>query len=167
MKMNHAMQCLLRKYGIDEPSAIPQNSEYPIWVKKDQTGGPYWGVSLFWNMDRDKNWVTTQDLSCLEWDGNEVYLNAENQLEVQRILKKAIGILNFWKNELETKYAEIPFCLFASYDNGDMQIVDEGEVPVKSVTMRFWADRGTDSVINLSEFDNWEQPAIIVRCNSR
>ena len=111
MRMNHAMQCLLQEYGIDEPNAIPQNSTYPIWGKKDQIGRSYWGVSHFWNMDVSKNCISNQDLSRLEWDGNEVYFGAETKQEVRNILKNTIGILHFWKNELESKYPQATFYL--------------------------------------------------------
>lgn len=111
MRMNHAMQCLLQEYGIDEPNAIPQNSTYPIWGKKDQIGRSYWGVSHFWNMDVSKNCISNQDLSRLEWDGNEVYFGAETKQEVRNILKNTIGILPFWKNELESKYPQATFYL--------------------------------------------------------
>ena len=140
------------------------NSTYPIWGKKDQIGRSYWGVSHFWNMDVSKNCISNQDLSRLEWDGNEVHFGAETKQEVRNVLKNTIGILPFLEEWARIK---IPtgHLLFASYDNGDMQIVDEGELPIKSITLRFWADRGNNSVINLSDFDNWDQPAIIVRCN--
>ena len=74
-------------------------------------------------------------------------------------------MLLYWKKVLEYQYPETRFYVFASYDNGDMLILDEGELPTRSVTLRFWADRGTDTVINLDFFDDWEQPAIVGYCN--
>lgn len=165
MKLNHSMKCLFEKYKIDSLDKIPQNSAYPVWARKDKNGRTYWGISHFWNLDKDEDFIADRDLSQLEWDGNELYLDAENDRDVQDILKSAVGILKFWKYELETKYPKTSFCLFASYDNGDMQILDEGDSPAMSVTLRFWADRGSDNVINLSAFDDWEQPAIIEYCN--
>lgn len=167
MRMNQAMAELMRKHGITHVDQIPQNCAYPVWVKKDKAGRPYWGVSHFWNLDNDSTLASYHDFSQLEWDGNEVYLGVENEYEVQNILKTAVGILSFWKAELEAKYPETSFYLIASYDNGDMQILDEGESPTKSVTLRFWADRSNACVIDLSDFEDWEQPAILIHCNSK
>ncbi len=60
-----------------------------------------------------------------------------------------------------TRYPDTSFYLFASYSNGDMLILNEGESPTKSITMRFWAHRGENTVIDLSDFDDWDQPAIV------
>lgn len=164
MKTNSGMKSLLQKHLIESIDNIPENHEYPIWKKADIAGRMYWGVSSFWGLD-DNPMHSHQDLSQLEWDGNEVYLDAQREEDVSDILRKAIGILVFWKNELETRYPDTPFYLLASYDNGDMQIMDEAESPVRSVTLRFWADRGGNTVIDLSKFNDWDQPAIVVRCN--
>ena len=115
-------------------------------------------------MDR-KQIKSTQDLSQLEWDGNEIHLDAQTVEGVKSLLTTAVGILLYWKRVLEYQYPETQFYVFASYDNGDMRILDEGELPIRSVTLRFWADRGTDTVINLDSFDDWEQPAIVGYCN--
>jgi hypothetical protein len=103
----------------------------------------------------------------LEWDGNEIHLDGQTEEEVRAILVKAIGILLYWKKVLEHQYPETQFFVFASYDHGDMLVLEEGELPTRSVTLRFWADRGTDTVINLDSFDDWEQPAIVGYCNFR
>lgn len=120
MRMNQSMRSLMHKHGITHIDQIPQNSTHPVWVKKDKAGRPYWGVSHFWNLDKDMIIASKHDLSQLEWDGNEVYFGAADEEEVRSILKTAIGILSFWKTELETKYPETPFYLIATYDNGDM-----------------------------------------------
>ena len=167
MKTNLSMKSLLEKYFIDSTDCIPQNNVYPIWHKTDAAGRVYWGVASFWGMDKCP--VTSgQDLSQLEWDGNEVHLDAYTDDEVAEMLRNAIGILLFWKSELQKRYADTSFYLFASYDNGDMLVLDEGASPVKAITLRFWADRGENIVINLSDFDHWEQPAIIdhINCTS-
>lgn len=160
MKLNKNMRSLLDEYAINSIDCLPENSTYPVWHKTDAAGRSYWGVSSFWGLDNSK-----EDLSQLEWDGNEVYLEAQSDEETTNILRQGIGITVFWKNELETKYPGVPFYIFASYDNGDMMVLDEGELPTRSVTLRFWADRGSDAVINLDDFEDWKQPAIIEYCN--
>ena len=164
MKLNRAMESLFEQYKIDDVHLISQDSSYPIWQKKDAIGRMYWGVSNFWGLDR-KQIKSTQDLSQLEWDGNEIHLDAQTDEGVKSLLTTAVGILLYWKRVLEYQYPETQFYVFASYDNGDMLILDEGELPTRSVTLRFWADRGTDTVINLDSFDDWEQPAIVGYCN--
>lgn len=164
MKSNISMRSLLKKHLIKSMDDIPLNHTYPIVEKTDPAGRVYWGVSTFFRFDNQPI-HSNQDLSQLEWDGNEIYLRAQTEEEVTDILRKAIGILSFWKSELETRYPDTSFYLFASYDNGDMLILDEGESPIKSVTLRFWADRGDNSVINLSYFEHWEQPALLDQCN--
>ena len=164
MKLNRAMKSLLEQYKIDDVYLISQDNSYPIWQKEDAIGRKYWGVSNFCGLDR-KQIKSTQDLSQLEWDGNEIHLDAQTDDEVKSLLIKAIGMLLYWKKVLENQYPETRFYVFASYDNGDMLILDEGELPTRSVTLRFWADRGTDTVLNLDSFDDWEQPAIVGYCN--
>ena len=160
MKANRSMKDLLEKYSIDSIDRISQNNAYPIWHKTDPTGRMYWGVESFCGMDKSPI-CSDQDLSQLEWDGNEIYLDAHTNEDVASMLRSTIGILLFWKSELQTRYPDTSFYLFASYSNGDMLILEEREVPVQSVTLRFWADRGENAVINLSELDHWDQPAIM------
>lgn len=157
------MKNLMKKNSVEMTEDIPQECEYPIWKKENLEGKPYWGTASFWGLDAPGA-QGERTLSQLEWDGNEVCLNAETEESVPDILRKAICIIAFWKTELETKYPGTPFYLLASYDNGDNQIVDEGETPVRSVTLRFWADRGDNGVIDLSDFDDWEQPLMVEYC---
>ena len=164
MKLNSAMKSLLEQYMIDDLHLLLQNSSYPIWQKDDAIGRKYWGVSNFCGMDRTQI-KSTQDLSQLEWDGNEIHLDAQTDEEVKLVLTKAVGILLYWESVLEYHYPETRFYIFASYDNGDMMVLDEGELSTRSVTLRLWADRGTDTVIDLDSFDDWEQPAIVGYCN--
>lgn len=164
MKLNNAMRTLLEKHSISLCDSTSENNAFPIWNKTDAAGRAYWGVSSFWELDKQPI-SSDVDLSQLEWDGNEVYLAAQSDTEIANILRQAIGIVTFWRREIKTKYPEIPFYIFASYDNGDMMILDEGEFPAQSVSLRFWADRGGNSVINLEHFDSWEEPAIIEYCN--
>ena len=165
MKLNNSMRALLAAHFVSVNDPIPENSAYPIWCKTDATGRTYWGTSSFCGLDKQPLPLDT-DLSQLEWDGNEVHLDARSNAEIVNILRQALGIVFFWRRQLETKYPQIPFCIFASYDNGDMLILEEGELPTQSVALRFWADRGSESVMNFENFESWDQPAIIEYCNS-
>ena len=165
MKANKNMSELLSKHSIRLADPLPQSTQYPIWTGKDCTGRTYWGVSSFCGLNKFPI-SGDRDLSQLEWDGNEVYLDAVSDAQVTHILRQAIGIITYWKRELETQYPETPFYILASYDNGDMLFLEDDELPTRSGTLRFWADRGSNTVIYLDDYDDWEQPAILVQCNS-
>ena len=106
-----------------------------------------------------------QDLSQLEWDGNEVYLDASSNDEVKSILTQALGIMAYWKRELEDQYPKEGFYLLASYSSGDGLFLGKDESPTESITLRFWAWRGSNTVLSLEGFENWKQPSIIESCN--
>ena len=101
------MESLFEQYKIDDVHLISQDSSYPIWQKEDAIGRMYWGVSNFWGLDR-KQIKSTQDLSQLEWDGNEIHLDAQTDEGVKSLLTTAVGILLYWKRVLEYQYSEIP-----------------------------------------------------------
>lgn len=108
MKLNRAMKSLLEQYQIDDVHLISQDSSYPIWQKEDAIGRKYWGVSNFCGMDR-KQIKSTQDLSQLEWDGNEIHLDVQTDEGVKSLLTTAVGILLYWKRILEYQYPETRF----------------------------------------------------------
>ena len=101
----------------------------------------------------------------MEWDGNEVYKETEKQEELPGILTETIGIMKDWKETLEKDYSDVSFYIFASFDNGD-ELVNREELEFwASTTLRFWAPRNRNTVINLDNFDDWKQPAILIECN--
>ena len=161
MRINKSMSLLLKDINIREISPI---KHYPIWQKKDKNGRPYWGVGHFCSFDPHGN-LEEQDLSQLEWDGNEVYKETEKQEELPLILMETIGIMKAWKETLEKDYSDVSFYIFASFDNGD-ELVNREEFEFwASTTLRFWAPRNRNTVINLDNFDDWKQPAILIECN--
>ena len=165
MRCNQTMKLLLKEQDIDPVLVAPVN-QYPIWQKRDRVGRPYWGVSHFWSMD-SAGVDGERKLAQLEWDGNEVYLDAHTSAEIPKILQNAIGILKSWKRTLEQDYPAIPFLMLATFDNGK-ELVNSGDYPEGffSITFRFWAPRNDEPVLNLERFDDWEQPAIVVCCNT-
>ena len=103
---NTAMRTLLAEQNI-VIAEVPEKAVFPIWTKRDTTGRPYWGVSHFWSMD--KNGVSAeQDLSRLEWDGNEIHLDAFCQADIPSILRDMIGILKAWLRQMERDWPDTP-----------------------------------------------------------
>ena len=161
---NKAMKLLLQQYkiGIDD---VAVKNAHPIWKKQDHAGRPYWGVSDFWNLDQNRP-TSSEDLSQLEWDGNEVTLDAYAEDQIPGILKDSIGIIKAWMLQLEHEEPNMPFLILASYDDG-AELVNRENFSDRccSITFRFWASRGGNTVVNLASFENWEQPALLVACN--
>ena len=164
MNPNKAMKLLLRQHNIDVDE-VPANNAYPIWKKRDRGGRPYWGVSDFCHLDRN-GVPASEDLSQLEWDGNEVTLDADSKDQVSEILRASIGILKAWKRQFEREEPDTPFLILASYDDGE-ELVNQEDHPDGwySITFRFWAPRGRNTVVNLESFEDWEQPALLAVCN--
>ena len=161
---NKTMKLLLQQHRIDV-NDVPAKNSYPIWKKQDQAGKPYWGVSDFWHLDQ--NGVSAaENLSQLEWDGNEVHLNAYAEDQIPGILRESIGIIKAWMLQLEHDEPDMPFLILASYDDG-AELVNREDFPdgCYSITFRFWAVRGGNTVVNLALFEDWEQPALLAACN--
>ncbi len=161
---NKSMKLLLQQHKIDV-DVIPAMDAYPIWKKQDQAGRPYWGVSDFWHLDQN-GVPASEDLSQLEWDGNEVHLEANAEDQIPGILKDAIGIIKAWMRQLEQEEPNTPFLILASYDDGE-ELVNKEDFPdgCYSITFRFWAPRGGNTVVDLSSFEDWEQPALLAVCD--
>ena len=164
IQLNKAMKLLLQQHKIDVDSVKTRDS-YPIWKKQDQAGRPYWGVSDFWNLDQ--NGVSaSEELSQLEWDGNEVHLDAYAEDQIPEILRESIGIIKAWMVQLEHDEPDMPFLILASYDDG-AELVNREDFPhgCYSITFRFWAPRGGNTVVDLSSFEDWEEPALLAVCD--
>ena len=164
IQSNKAMKLLILQHKIDV-DAVNTNNSYPIWKKHDQAGRPYWGVSDFWNLDQNRP-TSSEDLSQLEWDGNEVHLDAYAEDQIPGILIESIGIIKAWMQQLEHEEPDMPFLILASYDDGG-ELVNREDFPDScySITFRFWAARGENTVVNLASFEDWEQPALLAVCN--
>lgn len=160
---NKSMKLLLQQLKIDVDAA-PAKNDFSIWKKQDQAGRPYWGVSDFWHLDQN-GVPASEDLSLLEWDGNEVHLEANAEDQIPGILKDAIGIIKAWMRQLEQEEPNTPFLILASYDDG-AELVNKEDFPdgFYSTTLRFWSPRGGNTVVNLASFEDWEQPALLAAC---
>ena len=164
IQLNKAMKLLLQQHKIDV-DAVNTNNSYPIWKKQDQAGRPYWGVSDFWNLDQNGVFAS-EELSQLEWDGNEVHLDAYAEDQIPEILRESIGIIKAWMVQLEHDEPDMPFLILANYDDG-AELVNKEDFPdgCYSITFRFWAPRGGNAVVNLASFEEWEQAALLAACN--
>ena len=162
---NRTMRRLLQQYRI-HVNDVPAQNTYPIWKKRDQEGRPYWGVSDFWNLDQNTVFAS-EDLSQLEWDGNEVHLDAYAEDQIPEVLRESIGIIKSWMVQLEHEEPDVPFLILASYDDG-AELVNREDFPdgCCSITFRFWAPRDGEPVVNLASFEDWEQPALLAACNT-
>ena len=160
--MHQSMKDLLNAHKIHDFDQIPPNKAYPIWEKTDPHGRKYWGVSNFCGKDRDI--APDQDLSMLEWDGNELYFDAQIVQEIPRILKQAIGLFRAWNNQIQQTYPNTTFHLFAYYCDG-RALLDEGEIPIPSITLRLWAEHIPASTVIDPDVDIWEQPVMHAICN--
>ena len=164
IQSNKAMKLLFQQHKINVDDISADNA-YPIWKKRDQAGRPYWGVSDFWHLDQ--NGVSaSEDLSRLEWDGNEVHLDAYAEDQIPGILIESIRIIKAWMQQLEHEEPDMLFLILASYDDGG-ELVNREDFPdgCYAITFRFWAARGENTVVNLASFEDWEQPALLAVCN--
>lgn len=145
-------------FGEIDIKNIEPNDKYLIWEKLDDFGRTYYGVSHFWNQDSHISDDT--DLSWLEWDGNEVYIDFTNPALLESKYADAVSILKSWKSQLE-KYSDSKFRIILSYDNGDL--LDEENGPYYSFTLRFWKKRSESELI--TNIDDFVQPIIMEYCN--
>lgn len=144
-------------FGEIEIGNIKTDDKFIIWQKYDKFGRAYFGVSNFWNLDR--NIEADTELSWLEWDGNEVQIDFTEPDLLESKYFEAVSILKSWKSQLE-KYSDSKFCIIMSYDNGDL--IDEEDREF-SFTLRFWKEREGSVVI--PSINDFSQPVIIDYCN--
>lgn len=164
IRANQNMRALLAACGVDPAAVAPAETD-AIWQKTDAAGRAYWGVSHFWNQDRN-GVPETEDLTMLEWAGNEVHLDALNAKAAPAILTQTIGIMKAWQQMLETLAPQTPFIIFANYDDGSL--LDPEDIPdgFASTFLRFWADRNDGTApVDVSNFEQWQEPAMFLRCN--
>lgn len=164
MRANRSMALLLREHSVD-PDAVRADNAYPIRKKRSRSGRPYWVVSHFWNLHKSGA-SAEEDLSRMEWDGNDVYLDAHSKAEITGILNKGVAVMNAWRRQLERRFPETAFCILAAFDNGDM-LENKEDFPdgSYSLILRFWAVRSGSAVVDLTCFDEWDQPALLDICN--
>ena len=103
-------------------------------------------------------------LGWLEWDGNEIYLSVSSADKVPVLLKRAAGIMRYWKKQLERDYPEMPFIIFASYGD-NLEFIEDDEEENYYVNMRFFALRNGDRLLDFDGMENNAQPVMWYCCN--
>ena len=167
MHMSKSMKELLDYYSItdlEKASRIPARvRRYHIWKKYNAEAEPWWGVLNFCGIDGD-GVSTDRHLGWLEWDGNEVYLDFSVNTKVPTLLKRAAGIMKYWKKQLERDYPEIPFIIFASYGD-NLEFLEDDDEESYYVNMRFFALRNGDRLLDFDGMENNAQPVMWYCCN--
>jgi len=167
MHMSKSMKELLDYHSItnlEKASHIPPRARrYRIWKKYNAEAEPWWGVLNFCGMSTD-GISADRHLGWLEWDGNEIYLSVSSAAEVPTLLKRAAGIMKYWKKQLEHDYPEIPFIIFASYGD-NLEFIEDDEEENYYVNMRFFALRNGDRLLDFDGMENNAQPVMWYCCN--
>lgn len=167
MHMSESMKELLDYHSItdlEKASHIPPRARrYHIWKKTAADGQPFWGVLNFCGMNAC-NVSGDRHLGWLEWDGNEIYLSVSSADKVPVLLKRAAGIMKYWKKQLERDYPEMPFIIFASYGDNPGFIEDDEEENYY-VNMRFFTLRDGDRLLDFDGMENNAQPVMWYCCN--
>lgn len=156
MRMNRSMQQLLLQLP-GEGIAAAKHTAFPVWEKRDLSGRAYWGTGAFCGMDK-RPVAGNTNLSLLEWDGNEVYLSAEETDSVPALLMQMMAVLRFWEKEMRLRFPKVSFFIMASFDGG---VPGEEDGIAPSVTLRFWADRGDASVAATDDLERYAQPVLV------
>lgn len=102
---------------------------------------------------------TGEDLTQLEWDCNEIYIN--DSVDIIPLLQRGLLSVNFIKTILETEYSSQAFDVIMSLDEGEEFCV------LPSVTIRFFAIRNNSTFIphDISSLENFSQPVLIETVN--
>lgn len=169
MHMSESMKELLDYYSITElerAAHIPARARrFRIWKKTDLSGRPFWAVLNFCGIDTSAVSADRQ-LGWLEWDGNEIYLGTGFATEIPTLLKRAAGIMKYWKKQLERDYPETPFVIFASYGD-NLEFLEDVDDENYYVNMRFFALRNSDTLLDFDGMENNAQPVMWYCCNFR
>lgn len=139
-----------KEFGHIAIEDVAPDDGYPIWKKKDPFGRDYFGVGNFCGIEEPIN--EEADLSWLEWDGNEVYIENDDK---EILFKKAVGIIKGWRKQLIEDFPEDGFVVFASFDDGS-GLTDECE-KIPAFILRFWKRREGQGLDENAEF---EEPVI-------
>lgn len=154
MLFNDMAKVLFEKINLDNLTA---NDNYLIWERTDKFGRAYYGVSHFYTLENDIS--IDEELSWLEWDGNEVCISFSEFELLESKYREAISILNSWKAQLK-KFSDSKFCIILSFDNGYLM---DDEDRIFSFMLRFWKERSESELI--TDINDFNQPIIIEYCN--
>lgn len=141
MEYNFKMQQILNQFYKQK---TPPVAEYSIWKKQTLDGNDFYGIGNFCGIKNDCVIEYGQELTALEWDGNELAFHSDCfHLLITETLSAYLSI----KNHLETQYWDRVFDIFVSIDENSC-----------SSNVRFYAVREDYHYIeptheNLSKFE--------------
>lgn len=93
--------------------------------------------------------LTGLDLTNYEWEGNEIFVSAQN---IDRVIHKAIKVVMQLKTYLQITFSDIPFDIFLSVD------IENPDLP-PSATIRFYKVREDYHIVTVEKMDDYFQPA--------
>lgn len=93
--------------------------------------------------------LTGLDLTNYEWEGNEIFVSAQN---IGRVIHEAIKIVMQLKSYLQITFSDIPFDIFLSAD------IENPDLP-PSATIRFYKVREDYHIVTVEKMDDYFQPA--------
>ncbi len=93
--------------------------------------------------------LTGLDLTNYEWEGNEIFVSAQN---IGRVIHEAIIIVMQLKSYLQITFPDIPFDIFLSAD------IENPDLP-PSATIRFYKVREDYHIVTVEKMDDYFQPA--------
>ena len=118
MYMSESMRELLAECAIEnleKAAHTPGRARrYNIWTKTAPDGRPYWGVRNFYGVE-SSDIAAGRHLGWLEWDNNELFISVDSACKVPLLLKRAAGIMKYWKKQLERDYPETHLSLRISF----------------------------------------------------
>lgn len=92
--------------------------------------------------------LTGLDLTNYEWEGNEIFVSAQN---IDRVIHEAIKVVMQLKSYLQITFSDIPFDIFLSAD------IENPDLP-PSATIRFYKVREDYHIITVEKMDDYFQP---------
>ena len=101
--------------------------------------------------------LTGLDLTNYEWDGNEIFVSAQN---IDQVVNEAIGVVKKLKAYLQITFPDIPFDIFLL---ADIEAPDLSP----SATIRFYKVREDYHIVTVEKMDDYLQPVGIFQLPER
>ena len=143
-EMEKYLSQITTDYKLREPS---DGKELSILQGKNCIGDPFFYLedNCCNVSDKDTINLTGEDVTQLEWDCNEIYINnSEGRI---CLLQTGLNIVKSIKDILEIKCPLQAFDIVMSFDEGD------GFDVLPSVTVRFYAIRNNNTFISHDKLD--------------
>jgi hypothetical protein len=166
MQYNAAMKKYLDKIDLNEMSGSPAPSgKYRITQRINRKGEPYWRVGAFWHADTRPEVRSGNELTDLEWAGNECSIDTTRpRYDIVRALRQALVVMYQWKRILAKRFPTMSFDLFLSIDEADDDFQIANHIH-PSVTFRFTAVRSGYHFIEMeADGHDFVQPFLYMSC---